>query len=176
MLNKLSDENRKLIDALDQLCREEVVGYQIGYEAYQASDEELIETFGYWFGGSKWQSDGDSFVQFGQDATGSMFLLWFCPNLVGEPPVVFLGSEGEAHFVAPNLKSFLKQIGSGKLFYDGDWLEPDSGEKAELDWVLLRSRVEKLVGPITQDPEEIRDEGATLFPNFPDWVESKVEY
>ena len=175
MLDKLNDKNKKLISSLNQLCRDGVVDYPIDYEAYEPSDEELTETLGYWFGGSKWQSEGDSFVQFGQDGTGSLFLLWFYRGIVNDPPVVFMGSEGEAHFMAPNIESFIKQVGSGKLFCDGDWLNPGKEEKDELDWATLKLRVEELVGPITKDPDVIKNEGISSCPNFPNWVESKVE-
>ena len=176
MLEKLSCESKKLIDALNNLSREGVVSYSIDYEAYECSDDDLTETFGHWFGGTKWKNSGDSFIQFGQDGSGSLFLLWFYPGLAGEPPVVFMGSEGEAHFVAPNIKSFVMQLCSGKLFYDGGWLEPEDDEKEELDWDVLKSRAEELVGPIAKNPEEIRDEGLCSCPSFPDWVKSKVEY
>lgn len=175
MLKKLSARTKELIKALSNLSFEGVIAYPIDYEAYECTDDELAETFGHWFGGTKWKSDGDSFVQFGQDGTGSMFLLWFYPNLTGEPPVVFLGSEGEAHLVAPNLESFIMQMGSGKMFFDGHWLEHDENEN-EFNWDLLKARTEALVGPIVKDPEKIRDEGLSSHPNFPDWVESKNEY
>lgn len=72
---------RFAIEFIDRLCEQNIITYPIDYETCYPSDKELTETLTCWFGGSKWSKNGDCFVQFAQDGTGSLFLLWFYPSL-----------------------------------------------------------------------------------------------
>ena len=175
MRNKVSPTIQDAIEFIDRLCEQNIITYlPIEYEPYYPSDEELIETIECWFGGTKWLENGDSFVQFGQDGTGSMFLLWFYPSLRIDPPVVFMGSEGESCLVAPNINDFIRQIASGQFFFAGEWFEPEADEE-ELDWRRLKSIVEARLGKIEQNPSVISNRAAELHPDFEAWVEANVE-
>ena len=142
MREKISPKIQDLLDFIDELCKQEIVTYPIDYEIEHPSDRDLAATLRCWFGSDRWSKEGDSFVQFGQDGTGSLFLLWFYPSLKTEPPVVFLGSEGESYLVAADISDFIQQLASGKLFSRGSWLDPEPDEKQELDWQRLELAVE----------------------------------
>ena len=176
MRAKVKSATQESIDFLSSLCEKEIISWPIDYEVFTPSDDELEETFGHWFGGNKWAANGDTFVQFGQDGTGSMFLLWFYPNLKAEPPVVFMGSEGESCLVSSDIDDFIKKISSGKLFYDGSWLDPDEEEKEELDWDKLRKAIESRFGKVSQTPEQLSENAKGAHPDFKAWVESNIEY
>nr|WP_315467756.1 hypothetical protein [uncultured Undibacterium sp.] len=175
MRNKLTNEQHQVIDFINELSKLEIINWPIDYEYNFKTDDDLRNTFGHWFGGSRWKEDGDTFVQFGQDGTGSMYLLWFYPNSDIEPPVVFMGSEGETFVVASNIVDFAKQLASGKLFYNGEWLEPEEGEEIEVDWALLRSEVENKFGALDQEPQKLTELAVSQHPDFRGWVDSKCD-
>ena len=118
MPNKLSTKTQEDMKFIDALCEKEIISWPIDYEPYHPTNEELSETLGHWFGSDKWSKSGDSFLQIGQDGAGSLFCLWFYPVLKEEPPVVFLGSEGESSLVASDTSDFIRQLSSGKLFFN----------------------------------------------------------
>jgi len=175
MRTKLSKESKKGIKFISQLLSNEMNSYPIDYESYDAPDKEITETMELWTGNKKWNADGDSLVQFGMDGSGSMFCLWYYPNLKGEPPVVFLGSEGHSCLVSNNLNDFIKHTCSGKLFSDGEWLDPYLDDEKEFDWLSLKNKAEKLIGKWSTSPEELRDTGKLNHPDFNAWAESKIE-
>ena len=176
MREKVSPAIQDSINFIDRLCEQDIIAYPIDYEPNYPSNKELSETFENWFGGNKWLQKGDSFVQFGQDGTGSLFLLWYYPLLKIEPPVVFMGSEGESYLVAPKIDDFIRQLASGKLFYDSEWFDPELEEQLELDWHRLRSVVEAKLGRIELTPLQIQNRAIKLHPNFTAWVEANIEY
>ena len=175
MRNKISSSTQESLDFLQNICDEGIVSWPIDYETNNANDRELAQTFGFWFGGDKWSKHGDTFAQFGQDGTGSMFLLWFYPNLTGEPPVVFMGSEGETCIVASNINDFIKQLCSGKLFFDGGWLDPVEEDKDKIDWDNLRMIAEAKFGSLELSPDQLCGRAKNAHPSFVEWVESNVE-
>ncbi|MEM8831956.1 MAG: hypothetical protein AAGE96_21765 [Cyanobacteria bacterium P01_G01_bin.19] len=174
-------EIQESLDFLEELCEREIIHYPIDFEIYRSSDHELSETLKSWFGSDRWSEDGDCFWQFGQDGSGSLFLLWYYPSLEIEPPVVFLGSEGESCIFAASVNDFIQQLASGKLFCPyGDnicsWLNPDDEEKEQLDWHKLKITVENKLGKSTVSPEEIRDKALKTHPDFSSWIETKIDY
>ena len=174
-------EVQNSLDFLEELCQQEIIHYPIDFEMYQSQDRELAETLNSWFGSDRWSEDGDRFLQFGQDGSGSLFLLWYYPSLEIEPPVVFLGSEGESCIFANNINDFIQQLASGKLFcpYGDnfcDWLDPSEEERKQLNWHKLKVTVENKFGKSKVSPEAIRDNALKTHPNFPSWVETKVDY
>ena len=173
MRNKLNLEQQSSINFINELSLNGILNWPIDYESNFQTDEELAITFGYWFGNDHWSKDGDTFVQFGQDGTGSMFLLWFYPNLKIEPPVVFMGSEGESFIVSNRISDFAKQLASGKLFFDGCWLEPEADEEIQVDWAVLKSKIEIEFGKITERPEALTELAKSKHPSFSSWIESK---
>lgn len=108
-------------------------------------------------------------------------MLWFYSSPKTEPPVVFLGSEGESCIFAASINYFIQQLASGKLFFPyGDnicsWLDPEEEETQELDWQKLKASVEAKLGKNKFSPEEIRDRAMKIHPNFTSWVETKIDY
>ncbi|KQQ66379.1 hypothetical protein ASF84_23985 [Pseudomonas sp. Leaf127] len=175
MNSKLDDTTRDAIDFINTLCEDGLIDWPIDFEPAAFSDAELAETFGHWFGGQRWSEAGDTFVQFGQDGTGSMFLLWYYPGLSTRPPVVFMGSEGATSLVANDIEDFIRQLASGKQFFDGDWLEPDEDEDRELDWQALAQAVDARYGLGDETPEQLSDKARREHPDFDQWVALKVE-
>lgn len=176
MHSKLDDATRDAIAFINTLYDQDLIGWPIDFESASYSDEELAETFGHWFGGQRWAAAGDSFVQFGQDGTGSMFLLWYYPGLKTQPPVVFLGSEGETSLVASNIEDYIRQLASGKQFFDGAWLEPDEDDERKLDWQALARAVDERYGLGDATPEQLAEKARREHPDFDQWVNSNVEY
>lgn len=176
MQSKVDPATRDAIAFIEGLCERGLITWPIDFEFYQASDADLAETFGHWFGGQRWASDGDSLVQFGQDGTGSLFLLWYYPGLSGKPPVVFMGSEGESSLVADNLEDFIRQLGSGQVFYVDSWVEPDEDDNEEMDWQALADAIDERYGLSKETPQQLAEKAARSHPDFSAWVASKVEY
>jgi hypothetical protein len=176
MRNKISTSTQDSLNLLERLCEEENIVWPIDYEVNNSGDEDLSETLGHWFGSDKWSRHGDTFVQFGQDGTGSMFLLWFYSGLAGEPPVVFMGSEGGACLVASNIDDFIKQLLSGKVFYQDSWLDPDEEDEDEIDWDNLRKISETRYGPDSMTPDQLQDIARKKHPDFVGWVDSNIDH
>lgn len=173
---KMDDETLSARSFLKTLCESEQIKWPIDFAVFEPSDEELAETFECWFGGQRWSTSGNTFAQFGQDATGSMFLLWYYPSLTTRPPVVFLGSEGESCLVSNSLEDFIRQLCSGKLFFNGGWYAPSPGEDEDLDWKSLQRLIDEKLGGINETPEQLSEKAHHAHPDFTRWVESMVEY
>ena len=114
---KLDDDTKSALSFIDRLSTGQHNPWPHDFEFSETNDDELTEAFGYWFGGRRWATFGGTFVQFGQDGGGSMFLLWYYPDLNAPPPVVLLGSEGERCLMATDIDDFIRQLGSGQLFF-----------------------------------------------------------
>jgi hypothetical protein len=165
------------LNFIDELCKQEIIAYPpIDYEICHPSDGELAETLGYWFGSDKWSQNGDSFVQFGQDGTGSLFLLWFYPALTTEPPVVLLGSEGDSCLVAANINDFINQLASGKVFFNGNWFDPEADETPTFDWQRFRLTVQAKLGKSEMSLLELSNNATRLHPAFTTWVQTQIGY
>ncbi|AXH09312.1 hypothetical protein CP960_02265 [Malaciobacter halophilus] len=173
-MNRLNKNSLESLEYLKKLCEKEIISWPIDFEFYQVSKEELNQTFKYWFGNETWSSCNDSFIQFGKDASGSMFLLWFYPKLKTEPPVVFMDSEGEAYLVSSCITDFIKQLASGYLFFNNSWIELSLKEKKELNWELLKEEVNEHFGVTNINPQELTQIAKLNHPNFSDWVKSKI--
>ena len=176
MENTLSQITLKGLEYLAVIDAGGYFGWPIDFELMNASQSEIEVTLGHWFGSNRWKNDGDYFIQFGQDGTGSLFCFWYYDGLIGEPPVVFLGSEGASCLVAKDSTDFIKQITSGKLFFDGDWSESDEDDKESIDWAKLKELAQKLVGSFNESPEDLMKQASEKHPNFQLWVQSKLEY
>ncbi|MCO8166091.1 hypothetical protein NJC38_28590 [Pseudomonas sp. 21LCFQ010] len=176
MQSKLDPTTRDAIAFIEGLCERQLITWPIDFEFLATTDEDLAETFGHWFGGQRWAAQGDSFVQFGQDGTGSLFLLWYYPGLTGTPPVVFMGSEGESSLVAGSLEDFIRQLGSGQVFYVDSWVEPDEDDNQDMDWQALAEAIDERYGLSDETAQQLAEQAARLHPDFTGWVESKVEY
>lgn len=173
---KMDDQTLDAVLFLKTLCESDQIKWPIDFDVVGPSDEELAETFGSWFGGQRWSTAGDTFAQFGEDGTGSMFLLWYYPDLKTRPPVVFLSSEGESCLVSNSLEDFIHQLGSGKLFFSGNWYAPSSGEDEDLDWQNLQHLIHEKLGRSDETPEQLSAKARRTHPDFSRWVESMGEY
>jgi hypothetical protein len=67
----------------------------------------------------------DRFWGFAVDGAGGDYALWYYPGLDKEPPVVFIGSEGEMEMLAANMEDFLNRIINDITFRAG-WVYEDA--------------------------------------------------
>ena len=172
---ELSKKTQDDIAFLDRMSLEEVISWPIDYETNRQTFSETSDALDMWLGGKKWRETEHNFIQFGQDGCGSLFCLWFYPDLKGEPPVVFLGSEGERALISNSAHDFVRQITSGKVFFDGGWLDPDDEEKDELDWELLFKKAKSYIGSLCENPSELTSSAQANHPDISSWIESNVE-
>lgn len=164
-------------DLLLALQDEGLLTWPIDFEAQEPSEEDAADTLGYWFDGKDWRAGGQSFIQFGQDGTGSLFCLWMYPGLEGEPPVVFFGSEGEVGLIAANVADFTRRLCSGLVWdgYDGSWVPVDEGEIEDddedaLDLQALRARAQEVLGVWGKGVDMKMQEAIAKQPDFKGWV------
>lgn len=90
-------------------------GEGIDFEPYEEflDPEETTLWWRAWTGNP--DADGTQFRVFGQDGTGGLAAFWMVrPGVaIEEQPVVFLGSEGAAGVVAPDLAGYLWLLAEG---------------------------------------------------------------
>lgn len=170
----LLEEDINALQFLNKLCKDEILAWPIEFEFDNPSIESLEHTLDCWFGDRRWSSSGDMFILFGKDGTGSLFLLWQYPGLNNRPPVVFLGSEGDSYLIASDTTEFVKQLGSGLLFFEGSWLEPDPDECIELDWKRLNNEIQKKYGSFEITANETTKCARSRQPDFTKWVKGKI--
>ncbi|MCT7357887.1 hypothetical protein [Thalassolituus pacificus] len=172
---ELSEITQADIDFLHNMSLEEVISWPIDFETNRQTFSETSDVLDMWLGGKKWRETEHHFIQFGQDGCGSLFCLWYYPELKGEPPVVFLGSEGERALVSNSAHDFVMQITSGKVFYDGSWLDPHDEDKDELNWDLLSKKAKSYLGSLCDNPSELTKSAQAKHPDISSWIESNVE-
>lgn len=172
---ELSIRTQQDLEFLDRMSYENVIGWPIDYEPNRQTSSATSDVLDSWLGGKKWREKEHRFIQFGQDGCGSLFCLWLYPELDTEPPVVFLGSEGETVLVSNTAHDFVRQITSGKLFFNGSWHEPDEEDENELDWSLLFERATSYLGSLCMSPSELTRLANANHPDFSLWIESNVE-
>ena len=51
----------------------------------------------------------DQFIEFG-GCDGSLYCLWYYPGLVGEPPVVYIGGDGDNCTLAPSIEDLISLL------------------------------------------------------------------
>ncbi len=167
-------ENYKDFAFLRSLQESGLLGWPIDFECNNQTAEQVAETLGYWFGHDNWKKDGGSFVQFGQDGSGSLYCLWLYPGLTGEAPIVFFGSEGERSLVCGSTREFAALITSGLLPFEGGWVEPSEEDLNEIDWgVLKKLGLEHTKGLVVK-PEQCQESAETKHPSFEGWVSRHV--
>ena len=123
-----------------------------------------------WFGGSRWQANGNRFTLLATDASGGMYCLWWYPELGDKrAPVVYLGSEGDGLAVIANATvDFIEAIASGHHWRDEYIRELDNVDAAKLAAFSECARAEyQLAG---REPQAIADAGRANHPDFAAWV------
>jgi len=162
----LDSETKEDIDFISSLDKAGFLVWPIDYEISELNKFDASS----WFENAMEEYEKHTFIEFGKDGTGSGFCLWVYPGLQRKSPVVFWSSEGEFYFVSDSLRDFIRQLCSGKMFFDGDWLEPTDEDKDEVDWLDLKRRAVDHMGEWEESPEELKDKGRKNHPNFEEWV------
>ena len=172
MSAQISDRDQDLLQLLEEMSDEGLFTSPMDFEAMREDADSMADTLEDWFGYEDWNSTGDTFLQIGVDGAGSMFCLWFYPELAGDPPVVFIGSEGERGLVAEDLREFLVRLVAERV-YDGEgWASPD-GEEVKVNWSALQGRVGVLLGEA--DFESAYEPKPSIHPSFVSWLEEREE-
>lgn len=99
----------------------------------------------------------DKFVAFAYDGGGGHFCFWLYPDLVGEPPIVFIDGHGEQEFLASNLADFVNRM-INELDFCGGWISKgDDVEETfkEMRWELVDNYQEHKNKEITEDEVEV---------------------
>lgn len=129
-------------------------------------------------------SDGNRFIVFARDGTGSLFCVWLRPGQdeLDAAPIVFLGSEGGLATLAQNADSFLDYVVAGLSFsaYGDEFFDPLEDEEDEEELESERGRrakasawVEARTGRNThRSPRELRDEAKGLDPDLKRCIEA----
>lgn len=164
-------DSKEAIEFINSLEAAGFLGWPIDFEPTELNRFDASS----WFENSIEEYEKHRFLEFGKDGTGSGFCLWFYPGLERKPPVVFWSSEGEFCFVSDTLRDFVRQLCSGKLFYDGSWLDPDDEDRKEIDWEDLKQRAINYFGAWLKSPKELEEEGRKNHPDFEKWVNEHWE-
>lgn len=172
----LSKDTQHTLSLLHTLCDSEIITWPIDFEACQHDEEDLNDALQAWLGSDRWQSSGSQFLQLGQDASGSLFMLWHYPGLSLEPPVVFMGSEGDTAILAPSLGDFMRQLASQQFFFSGDWVQYDESELQALNWPRLKAAIAAHLPLDERKPEAIQQEAERLHPAFGKWIQTYLDY
>jgi hypothetical protein len=171
---KFGEKSNTGLEFIELLMKQGLIEWPIDYEPYRSTEADTAEVLDLWFGSKKWRSSNYEFLQIGQDGMGSLFCLWNYPDLNTEFPVVFFGSEGQCAVVANSLQEFIAQLGSGYLFFDGDWLEPDQDALEQLDFVALKGKTEAFTNLANCNPNEITSIAKNIHPDLSGWIEMQI--
>ncbi|MBW2457036.1 MAG: hypothetical protein JRI68_21150 [Deltaproteobacteria bacterium] len=116
----------------------------------------------HWFKTTSWRTQGYRLTLIGVDHTHGTYCLWHHPQLDGrEPPVVYLGSEGETEMVATHASAFVEALAAG--------LHESSAPPKQQ---AFRSRAAAAFGFKQRTVEAIRSEAVEAHPDFSAWAAS----
>lgn len=167
------------LDLLNRLQNEERIPFHIDYEAWPP--RPFDDTLDSWFAGADWRAAGHRFIGIGQDGTGSIYAQWLYQGLEGEPPVVFLGSEGEVALVADSADDVARALADGFEWwpYEGEWRPFEGEEEAEEDEPTLegfKAAVVAALGPWTEAAPDMLARAKAKHPDFEGWVNAVLGY
>lgn len=159
-----------LPDALGSLA-----DYWDGHPVFFSGSFEVTtdpyDMLGAWF--RKAQAGIDRIRIFGHDGVGSLIGLWFYEGLSGEPPVVFLGGEGEGNTIlASCAEEFLSILGTNRDWepFDQNYTEPETSNEEEAAhfcaWLAAKG-----ITP-ANNPLSITKKARKKHPDFPGWLKS----
>lgn len=134
-----------------------------------SSDEyDMLEA---WFRGSQ---EGISRIRiFGHDGVGSLIGLWFYEGLTGEPPVIFLGSEGEGNaLLAGNMSEYLAVLAANRDWEPLDRAFMDAEESNAEENERFCSWLSKHGIRPAKDPAAVMKAARKKHPDFAKWLSS----
>jgi len=153
---RASEKAIEILNLLNEWEKKEEL-YNLELQEFELYDEfEELEYLDEWFGFDYKSQYEDRFLAFANDGTGGELALWFYPDLTGEPPVIFTGSEGETNLIAGSLEDFVCLLTRGKLLNAGDTEEDRTPES--LWYNIYKLQLEELA----EDNEVTTEEAKTL--------------
>lgn len=99
LLNLLHDINE--VDVSDDFFYLQLYSGEYKYEEYHFLRDDD------WLQNDLSTQFGDRFIEFSGETDGSKFCLWFYDGLVGEPPIVYFGSDANFVTIAPSMSEFI---------------------------------------------------------------------
>lgn len=135
-------------------------------------------TLDYWFGSDRWRQSDHLFDLIGVDRSGGMYCQWIYPELrVPEPPIVFLGSEGEGVGVVASCIADLVEILAQGYAWDAfecKYVRNDHNLDP-VPFAQFSSRVKSELGRELLDPEELIASARLQHPDFEAWVAARTQ-
>ena len=124
---KLSKKTSKILNFLRQWQAQKHLYDLEHFHSMEFYDGEWLDILGkgYFHEEELATYSKDRFWGFAVDGAGGEYVLRYSPELEGEPPVVFLGSEGEIKMLAANMEDFLNRIADDITFCAG-WIWQDA--------------------------------------------------
>ena len=106
---KPTERFEELLDLLHQLNDVETEEHSIYLQLFNSGAKYRPYNFlnDSWFDHDMTDYFEDQFIEFAAEDDGSSFCLWFYEGLVGEPPVVYIGTDYEFCTVAPSMEDFI---------------------------------------------------------------------
>ena len=112
----ISKKSKKVLKIMRKWnAYEHIYDLTIIHDIEPYDDFRKMEYINEWFGFDVSDKMEATFIEFAQDASGGTYALWFYPNLIGKPPVVFFGSEGSTNILASSFKDFICLLVNGKI-------------------------------------------------------------
>lgn len=141
------------------------------------SENDWPVTLDYWFGSPRWRESGHSFELIGVDGTGGMYCAWTYPQLHSQdPPIVFLGSEGEGvSVIASRVADFVEILAQGFVWH-GQSMNFEMNE-SDLDPGALpkfNSHARDKFGRELRRPDDLVLLARQLHPDFKAWVDAQT--
>jgi len=122
----------------------------------------------------------DKFIEFASESDGSSFNLWYYPNLIGEPPVVYIGSDGPNSTIAASMKEFLCLLATSSEFNTLQKKPKDIWTKLHLEGLQdhvepevyrgLKQRMEFASKALSCDSHKNLLKNIKEHPSFHEWV------
>lgn len=142
------------------------------------SEDDWPVTLDYWFGSDRWRQSDHLFQLIGVDTTGGLYCQWIYPELrVPEPPIVFLGSEGESVCVVASCIADLVEILAQGYAWSADeqkYVKKDSDLEPGA-FAQFNSRVHNELGRSFLHPDELVANARQQHPDFETWVRQQAD-
>ncbi len=137
------------------------------------NEDDWPVTLDYWFGSDTWRQSGHLFNLIGVDTTGGLYCQWIYPELrVPEPPIVFMGSEGDGvGVIASSIADLVEILAQGYTWSDE---EPNYVKKTDaLDpaaFPEFSARVQNELARAFVHPDALLADAQQQHPDFEAWV------
>jgi len=149
----LSEKTIALLNLLYELGEVRTKEFHLNIELFSGDtqyEEYKFLSDSAWFENDLSPYFKDRFIEFGKEGDGSSFCLWYYPGLVGEPPVVHMGTDPVFCTMAPSLEDFICLLTSCLEAPDGYSTKPkEIWEKRVVDMEYLEEYIPDIYEDMT---------------------------